>query len=37
MSNNIDWGVAYNTSIIIFGFVGIIIAAFALYTKKFSK
>ena len=35
--NNIDWGVAYNTSFIIAGFVGIVIAIFALYTKKFAK
>ncbi|EKE05725.1 MAG: hypothetical protein ACD_19C00182G0053 [uncultured bacterium] len=35
--NNIDWGVAYNTSFIIASFVGIILAGFALYTKRFAK
>jgi len=35
--NNIDWGVAYNSAFIVAGFVGILLASFALYTKKFAK
>lgn len=35
--NNVDWAVVYNSVFIVGGLIGILLATFALYTKKFAK